>query len=79
MKDIDTMYSGDIPVGGWRDRLTDFLTLGVFHPVLWTTIFCPLCKYVVFILHWELIRDAHCVLLDLHHSDARTGHDSSKV
>lgn len=44
MKDIDSMYSGDIPVGGWRDRNTDMLINGVCHPVVWTTIFCPLCK-----------------------------------
>lgn len=44
MRDLDTVYVEEIPVGGWRDRLCDCCTHGSCHPVIWTAVFCPLCK-----------------------------------
>jgi hypothetical protein len=45
MRDIDSIYVDEIPVGGWRDRLCDCLAHGVCHPVIWTSFFCPLCTF----------------------------------
>jgi hypothetical protein len=49
MRDLDTLYVEEIPVGGWRDRLCDCFTHGVCHPVIWTSFFCPLCKFDAFL------------------------------
>ena len=78
MNDIDSMYEGDIPVGGWRDRISDPLVHGVCHPILWTTVFCPLCKFtrVAFISVFWFVSHLNVFFRP---SDTGSGHDSSKV
>lgn len=40
MRDIDSV--ADIPTGEWRDGLFEILSHGVFHPMLWNSLLCPL-------------------------------------
>jgi hypothetical protein len=46
MRDLEQVGS-DIPVGRWRDRLTDCFVNGVAHPVVINGLFCPLRKSIV--------------------------------
>lgn len=43
MRDLEQVGS-DIPVGRWRDRLTDCFSHGAAHPVVLGGLFCPLRK-----------------------------------
>ena len=65
MKNLNSVFAADIPVGGWRDRLCDCCSLGICHPVLWNTFFCPLCTYILeWLDHYLCISPvAHTLLL----------------
>ena len=40
MRSLETV-GADVPVGRWRDRICDFGSHGLCHPVILNTIFCP--------------------------------------
>ena len=41
MRELDSVAI-DIPVGYWKDNLTDVCAYGCYHPVFWNPIICPL-------------------------------------
>ena len=41
MRDLKS-FQIDIPVGYWKDSSIDCFRHGIFHPVIWNSIFCPL-------------------------------------
>ena len=43
MRDLEKVGS-EIPIGRWRDSITDCFAHGLCHPVVWNSLLCPLRK-----------------------------------
>jgi Cys-rich protein (TIGR01571 family) len=41
MRELDNT-SEDIPIGTWKNTITDCFAHGILHPVVWNALFCPL-------------------------------------
>jgi hypothetical protein len=56
MRDLEKVGS-DIPVGRWRDALTDCCIHGASNPVVWNALFCPLSKFAFFFWKTRIVCD----------------------
>jgi hypothetical protein len=59
MRDLEKVGS-EIPVGSWRDNLTDCFQHGTCHPMVWNALYCPLRKYLlmlsrIYTIAWKIL------------------------